>query len=904
MPIQILPTPSATASSSLYFTDIVAGSTYNTADANAIGSYQITIEGNNPRRRATLILVLASGSRERFTIEGGETYTSNNAFTAVEVVEATSGSKMRIVQGPNSSITATGTAALVANDTALGAINSFWAYPNSTTPWYGDSTSTQTWQAICPVYDSQTGFYAIDLYGSFYLYSDTQSTTAVVKATHPLTTAQNIVRRSLYDVNTHVLSFSYYSTATIPKVHAYNKTSNTWTQVATAFSAAGYSLITTTLPQSHFIYNNRLYPMVEDPGYYYDGNASWARTAIATPTDTGWYSQGTGAWMATSGKYLTSQRNGQTATTTGRYQVYTPSTNTWAFTATEPGGSSRYRGGTLFRNSGTTCLVFGRGFNNGSTEETDSSAMTDVIYQYDAATDTWSSPTITDAIRTHWSNTLGAGWQDQSYQTQTAPQPFSLTNHTDMKFYYYIPPNNNSSAYQIPKLSVVNLAHPFTLSRIANHGAKPLRVIGEKHIFGTGFLQDVSGASPSTNMGGQGLVWAVAGFNSTTVIRKGDDLPRPMFPDWNILDMCFTDGYFFIRGWERQVNTMTTVTSGSGTPVINYRRFHARVNDIDLSWSYDYTAAWNSETYYSVDNDFATNGSSPYKMTWPRPFVVDPKADLYLKFQYGSSSYPYNWEVNRWSTGGNVYVGTSGYNGWSSTTITNTLGSSYYQIAGTYSSGYMQTGYAMSQFQFAGWKSQSTVLGVSMRRMRIPLFWDGNRLIDPFSPGISNYNGGANLAASNPTLIYQVSANHNFYGRYGHSGYAVNAPFCSYIDSDSGWGIFESHSGFYRFNIYTQSTAGQGRYITTPTPATPSESEAAYAPYYGYANRNGSNSSYLNSTQQNTAHLGVDWFRAAFLDGSTHYIMGAKWSPRFYNAGYDYHSAIEVPVWYKATATV
>jgi hypothetical protein len=898
MPIQILPTPSATASSSLYFTDIVAGSTYNTADANAVGSYQITIEGNNPRRRATLSLVLAAG-RERFTIEGNEVYTSNSAFSAVEVVEATLGTKMRIVQGPNSAITATGTAALVASDTALGAINSFWHYANSTSPAYGDSTSGQSWQAICPTYDG-TGYYAINSSGTFRLYSDFQSTSFTARATHSLTSS--IVRRSLYDVDTHVLCFSYYNSAIIPKVHAYNKSSNTWTQVATPFSAAGYSTIVTTLPQSHFIYNNRLYPMVEDPGYYYDGNASWARTAISTPTDSGWYSQGSGAYMATSAKYLASQRNGQATSTNGRYQVYNVATNTWAFTATDPGGSARFRGATLFRNSGTTVLAMGRGFNNGSTMESDSSAMVDVIYQYDGATDTWSAPTMTDALRTKWSTMLGAAWNDNSYMTQCSPQPFSLTNHTDMKFYYHVTPNNQSSSYQLPRLSVVNLAHPYTLSRIATHGAKPLRVIGEKHILGTGVLQDATGSSPTQTA--NGTLWARADFNSTTAIRKGDDLPRPVFSDWQILDMCFTDGFFFIRGWERQVRTITSVTSGSGSPVTNYRRFHARVNDIDLSWQYDWTQEWNTETYYSTDNDFATNNSTPYKVSWPRPFAVDPKVDLYVKFMFGSSSYPWHWEVNRWSANSNVYVGASGYNGFSSTTITSTLGNSYYQIAGTYSSGYMQTGYAIQPFQFAGWKSQTTNLGTAMRNMRAPLFWDGNRLIDPFSPGIANYSGGAALAASNPTLIYQVSGHHSYYGRYASNSYVINAPFCSYIDPDTGWGIFETEQGFYRFNINTPSTAGQGRLLSSPTPATPTDSEASYAPYYGYQNRNSSNTSYLNSTQQNGAHLGVDWFRAAFLDGSTQYFMGAKWSPRFFAGSYDYHSAIEVPVWFKASATV
>lgn len=580
----------------LYVFSVADQKQYATPNAQGSGQYVLEIGGPVPRM-VNLTVRKQAGGVESVTLRNQDTFIHTGGIASVVVHSTTVGTELRISKFIDSSLTPT--SATPERDAGGGYL------PYSPEDTAGAEFYTTQGYSYT-LRDENDGNGAIGWYfiksnsGSFY-YRPFGSRTITTLSANPAT---NVAYRNLYDVGTHVLVFTYSNASSGfsgIRVYAYNKSTNSWTTVTT-IGSSNYGNTTGLPMRAHFMYNNRLYPVADDNGYYYDGASSWARTAVLVhPTQ--W---NTGAYV--NGYWVTGGSTSSYTGTSYAYQVYNAAANTW--TAREHSIGQQGRGGVVLRANATEVAVWGRtgagaAINNASADGN----QIDLYYRYNPATNTWTSVTITNNNRHRLMRMF-------SHMVLTSSYCYQPVNKYGSDGKHIIAANNASQGFSTTygqsgvyaPFVDVNAAITVTDLKVHNGGvslqnsARPYRVSGKRHIFAIGQFQSTQQGSSSFN----NATAAKPSFGSTIVSADGK-VREGFMPEFRVDRIAYSadDNAFYMLGYtDSRFQDGSSSAANTGTSSVTafssvWQQQTRRVSDIDLSVEIISRA----RSFYSTDMD-------------------------------------------------------------------------------------------------------------------------------------------------------------------------------------------------------------------------------------------------------------------------------------------------------------
>ena len=618
----------------LYVFSVADQKQYATPNAQATGQYVIEV-GGPVRGMVNLTVRKQAGGVESITLRTQDTFIHTGGIASIVVHSTTVGSEVRISKFIDSSLTPT--SATPERDAGGGYL------PYSPEDTAGAEFYTTQGYSYT-LRDENDGNGAIGWYfiksnsGSFY-YRPFGSRTITTLSANPAT---NVAYRNLYDVGTHVLVFTYSNASsgfTGIRVYAYNKSTNSWSTITT-IGASNYGNTSGLPMRQHFMYNNRLYPVADDNGYYYDGASAWARTAVLVhPTQ--W---NTGAYV--NGYWMTSGSLSNYISTTYAYQVYNAAANTW--TAREHAIGQQGRGGVVLRASATEFAVWGRtGAGNAINNASADGNQIDLNYRYNPSTNVWTDAGITNNNRHRLMRMFNQMVLSSSFG-------YTPVNKYGSDGKHIVAANNASAGFQTsPGQSGVyapfvdvNAVITVTDLKVNNGGvsaqnsARPYRVSGKRHIFATGQFFSTQQSSQSFN----NATAAQPSFGSTIISSDGI-VTEGFMPDFRVDRIAYSadDNAFYMLGYtdsRLQDGTSSAALTGTGTITAFssvWQQQTRRVSDIDLKVE----ILSKARSFYSTDMDGRAYPGYMYSSTttlggwqgWPNMTWYDNGKLFYVEYQ-------------------------------------------------------------------------------------------------------------------------------------------------------------------------------------------------------------------------------------------------------------------------------
>jgi len=871
----------------LYVFSVADQKQYATPNAVTAGQYVIEIGGPVPRM-VNLTIRKQAGGVETVILRDQETFIHTGGISSVVVHSTTDGTELRIAKFTDASLTPT--PATPERD-AGGGYLPYSPEDGAGIEFYVSRGLSYTLR------DDNDGNGAIGWYfirgnsGSFF-YRPFGSRTSTTLANNPAT---DVAYRSLYDAGTHVLVFSYANASsgfTGIRVTAYSKSLNSWTTVTTIGSTT-YSNANGLPPRLHFMFNNRLYPVVDDNGYYYDGANNWARTAVlAHPT-----SWNNGVFV--NGYWMTSQSNSSFTTASVSYQVYDASANTW--TLREHTIGNRGRGGLLLRANATQIAVLGRSGAGQSIENANAdSSPLENYYTYTPSTNTWTLVTITNNNRHRYmrmfpnsgGNTTGTGFMPvNKYGTDAkhivafnnSSGNFSTTVGSSGVLCNFIDLNRT--------LTVTQLSIPNGGVGTNRETARPLRVSGKRHIFATGEINPTQNSTSSFN--NQSL--ARPSFGST-IVRADGTLIEGFMPEYRVDAVAYSaeDNAFYMIGYVSSFQTDPTMiahapgTSSTAISTQVWQPQSRKVSDIDLKVEIIHKA----NTFLSTDMNNR----------------------VYPQYVYSSGTTfvsAVQWPLTTWYDDGKLFCVQYSSAGTYNHTVriiplvqTNTITTSqnsdgYFEYQGTNASGYTFNSGISTRIGLAWYPQDTNRLQVIPMRQaafagffdntryplfgntRRPMFWTGSALyyISSFAsqndastfvtPGVAPrvVIGGENATNTQSQLGMTSS--------FGLHGIMPNV----FWANGDGKIVAETGSGF----VTMRKSGSTDEVWFTPTMEYPNFAQNAQSlNTHNLSSNWGNSTGFMNTYIHETINGPRTHFKAT-LGGTEHYVLGCHQISQWYN---------------------